>query len=317
MMVLAWFAVATFGVAVLATWAGFTLSRFTKLVLYAHAAYQLAFVWMAVASVLVFGATLVLRSRPLSGAALVVAIAHLLLVAPLVTQESSAPKWAASAPTTSVAYANALFTNRSNDEIVQQFMAADADVIVVVELTETFVDAAQRGGLNDRYPFQQLFPQPSPAGEGIWSKTALQTSTAPIWRDTPDVLISVGTQQVRIVAAHPIPPISNARLWRQQMAAFGELDPAATLLIGDFNSTRFHPPMRTLLNNGWRDAHEVLGQGFSRSWPQDGLPLIGGVGRIDHALFGSGTFPMTMRALAIPGSDHQGFVATFAVAQTN
>jgi len=34
--------------------------------------------------------------------------------------------------------------------------------------------------------------------------------------------------------------------------------------------------------------------------------------RIDHALFGDGITPVAIDDLDVPGSDHKGFVATFA-----
>ena len=42
-----------------------------------------------------------------------------------------------------------------------------------------------------------------------------------------------------------------------------------TIVVGDFNASRWHPPFRRLLRRGLRDSHEWLGHGFSTSWPND------------------------------------------------
>jgi endonuclease/exonuclease/phosphatase (EEP) superfamily protein YafD len=66
-----------------------------------------------------------------------------------------------------------------------------------------------------------------------------------------------------------------------------------------------------VLSRGWRDAHEVLGRGWSASWPTDlpGPPLV----RIDHALVSGSVVVEGIVDVEIPGSDHRGFVVSVAV----
>ena len=83
-------------------------------------------------------------------------------------------------------------------------------------------------------------------------------------------------------------------------------------MVGDFNSTRWNPPFGELLDSGLHDAHESVGQGLSRSWPNlgwPGVPLM----RLDHALVNAEVGVVSVHDVDIPGSDHVGFVTELAV----
>jgi endonuclease/exonuclease/phosphatase (EEP) superfamily protein YafD len=134
-----------------------------------------------------------------------------------------------------------------------------------------------------------------------------------------DATLEVGGVLLRIVVVHPLPGTDRASLtsWTTDLAAIRRtVDPdrssVPAIIVGDFNATRWHPAFRDLLDDGWRSAHEVLGAGWSRSWPSDlpGPPLV----RIDHALVGDGVVPTAVHDLPLPGSDHLGFVVELAIA---
>ncbi len=55
------------------------------------------------------------------------------------------------------------------------------------------------------------------------------------------------------------------------------------------------------------DAHEQTGHGLSFSWPAD-RGLLPPLFRLDHALMSDGVTATALRDVAIPGSDHVGFV---------
>ena len=109
----------------------------------------------------------------------------------------------------------------------------------------------------------------------------------------------------------------RARLWRDELRSIG--DAAAdgdgpTLLIGDFNAARWHPSFRALLRRGWRSGHEMLGRGWTVSWPTLGYPAPPFV-RLDHALVDHHLAPVDVREVSIPGSDHRAFVMSFALSE--
>jgi len=85
-----------------------------------------------------------------------------------------------------------------------------------------------------------------------------------------------------------------------------------TIVLGDFNATRWHPDFRRLLRQGHlRDAHEWAGDGLGASWPAD-RPIPPFV-RLDHILVRSGVIPTSVGSARIPGSDHVAMVADLAV----
>ena len=82
------------------------------------------------------------------------------------------------------------------------------------------------------------------------------------------------------------------------------------MVVGDLNSSYWHPDFRDLLDAGFVDAHIANGKGFSASWPTD---MIGpAFVRLDHALTTGGLVSTDVADFEIPGSDHRGFVVTVA-----
>ena len=60
------------------------------------------------------------------------------------------------------------------------------------------------------------------------------------------------------------------------------VDGPVCVLLGDFNATLDHAPLRRLLGTGYRDAADVRGAGFTPTWPYDGKPVPGVT--LDHVL---------------------------------
>ena len=89
-------------------------------------------------------------------------------------------------------------------------------------------------------------------------------------------------------------------------------DTASLVLLGDFNATLDHAPMRDLLDAGLVDTHAELGRGGARTWPVTG----GAVPRLvhlDHVLHGRDLVGVTVEELVVPGTDHTVVVAELAV----
>ena len=116
---------------------------------------------------------------------------------------------------------------------------------------------------------------------------------------------------------HPLPPLDAERgaNWRAQLGDYRERGGRAEqagrplVMVGDLNATRWHPPLTRLLGR-LSDIHEARGKGLSRSWPTNYLMRMG---RLDHGLVNRLVVPLSVSDVAVPGSDHVGFVATLAV----
>jgi endonuclease/exonuclease/phosphatase (EEP) superfamily protein YafD len=218
-----------------------------------------------------------------------------------------------------VAHSNLLFTNeRHAPAAMQTLVDTDADILVLNEFTHVheaaLLAALQAAQRDSDYPHRIGRAEYGPHGIGVWSRFPLSEPVV-LPSDTRLGLLTtvdVDGLPVQLLAAHPPPPIRSAgrRDWIDGLLRIEEVagsPTGRTIIIGDFNAARWHPPFRRLLDVGWRCAHEDVGRGFGSTWPTDRLyfpPFV----RLDHALLGSLVRTVSVVDLPIPGSDHHGGV---------
>lgn len=220
-----------------------------------------------------------------------------------------------------IASGNVYYRTDRPGEIAAALLALDADVIAMTEFSVPVEEAFERLDSSGRYPFVAALAPGDRNGVAVYSRYPIVDRTiAPIGQGLAvDVVLDVDGVPTRVVVVHPLPGTDGPSLeaWTGDLPAIGgvadpEAEGARTLIVGDFNATRWHPAFRDVLGRGWRDAHEVLGDGWSRSWPtgRPFPPLV----RIDHALVGDAVSVIDVHDVALPGSDHRGFVVTVAIA---
>jgi endonuclease/exonuclease/phosphatase (EEP) superfamily protein YafD len=309
--VLAWFAVA----AMLAVCATQWFSTDTRI---AIAVVQALMPWMVAAALPLAALALAGKRFVLALATLPVMVTGLVLAAPIVVH-SSPESTTGTEPTLSVFFANALFSNPTPAAAATTIAGSGADVLVIGEFTPELraeLDAAATGD----YPYRVEQPAPSPSSNGIavWSRVPFDAGAVIdlAGRPTAEVRFSLGGVPVRLLGVHTAPPTHDAGYWSRQLQAIGDqaaTSDVRTLVIGDFNGSRWHPSFRALLRRGFTDAHEALGHGWSVSWPTDEGWFPPPFVRLDHALYSRGLSPLGVHDVRVPGSDHRGFVATFAV----
>ena len=280
------------------------------------AAFQALTPWVLVWAAPIALAASLGRRHALALVALVPVITLLAMSYPIVFHPEPAAA-AKGSPTLTVAYSNVLYSNPTPDQVAAELLATDADVLVLVEFV-TPVQQALEAAAGDDYPYRAESVFRSAGAIGLWSRHPIVSGGVIELdeRPTVDVILDVDGHEIRVMGVHPHPPTFNAPLWSEQIDAIGDraaLGNHPTVIIGDFNASRWHATFRNLLDRGWQDAHEVLGHGWSVSWPMDeGLmppPFV----RIDHALFGNGVTPTAVRDFDVTNSDHKGFVASFAL----
>lgn len=133
--------------------------------------------------------------------------------------------------------------------------------------------------------------------------TAWPLATAPV---------TVGGRPVELVAVHTCYPLGDAGRWAADLRALRAEAGRAAVLLGDFNATLDHAPMRDLLDAGLIDTNAELGEGWAPTWPTRGaspVPLI----QLDHVLHGPGLTAVWAGEYELPGSDHLAVVAELAV----
>lgn len=259
------------------------------------------------------------RRHALAIASIVPITTLMVLSYPIVFHAEPQPV-AASSLRFSIAYSNLLFLNPSPSDAAARMLATDADVLVLVEVTprlhDALVEELSAGDNNDDYPFRVGTTSRSSESIELWSRHPIVSGGLVEigGRAAVDVVLDIDGTDVRVVGVHPYPPTFNAPGWQEQLEAIGDAASSSdmpTVLIGDFNGSRWHPSFRRLLGRGWQDAHEVLGHGWSVSWPMNEGWLPPQFVRIDHALYRDGLTPTGIDDFEVPGSDHKGYRVDF------
>ncbi len=120
---------------------------------------------------------------------------------------------------------------------------------------------------------------------------------------------------VRLVAVHTYFPAGDPQRWTGDMTALRDEASAAgsdLVVLGDFNATLDHAPMRSLLAAGLVDTHAELGRGWAPTWPVSGSPLPPLI-QIDHVLHGRGLAGVSASEHTLPGTDHRAVIAELAL----
>jgi endonuclease/exonuclease/phosphatase (EEP) superfamily protein YafD len=201
-------------------------------------------------------------------------------------------------------------------DVVQAASEEDIDVLVATEVTSAALARMESAGLDTLFPHRAGEPGRSKAGTMVFARIRLGKATR--------IPTSGGSWQVPIgrhtlFAVHPHAPTDIAT-WRRDhhvlRTAVDAEDP--DLVVGDFNATPDHPPMRMLADAGYRSATELANEGWQPTWPANhGASLLGiplpNVVHIDDVLVGPTFAAVDTYTLDIPESDHRALVAEVAV----
>ncbi len=281
------------------------------------AAFQALTPWVLVWAAPLAVVAALARRHALALTTLLPLVTLLVLSAPIVFH-SAPPAAASGSPSLSIAYSNVLYSNTTPAAAAATLLAQDADVLVLVEFAAPVSEALLAAVPEGDYRFREEAVNGGAGSIAIWSRHTIvgggvtQDDGWPII----DVTLDVEGSTFRVIGVHPHPPTFDAPAWRRHLALIGDRFAASTMptaVVGDFNGSRWHPSFRALLDRGLTDAHEALGRGWTVSWPMDEGLLPPTFVRIDHALYGDGLTPTALHDLEVPGSDHKGFVVTFAL----
>jgi endonuclease/exonuclease/phosphatase (EEP) superfamily protein YafD len=264
-------------------------------------------------------AALVTRRFALAGTAALIVLALVVLVAPVIWHDGR-PTIPPGSPELTVAHSNLLYSNEDQSaDAIATLLATNADVLVLNEFTLLHRSELVAAGAEQNYPYRVERAEYDPQGIGVWSKYPLSDTTffPSATRLGLATTVDVDGAPVRLVAVHPPPPLNadSLRGWLDGLQQIEQLADSAgppTIIVGDFNASRWHPPFRRLLDDGWRDVHEWLGEGFGATWPTDRWFPPAFV-RLDHVLLGRGLAPLSVTDLDIAGSDHRGVVVRLAL----
>ena len=127
-----------------------------------------------------------------------------------------------------------------------------------------------------------------------------------------------GALPVTITSVHPLAPASPAEFdaWAQSLAQQPKATPKGTvrLLIGDFNATLDFARLRTLLDSGYEDVADKLGDGLAPTWPYAGakqafVPKV----TLDHVLVDPRIGISSYGTNRVERTDHKSIHATLTL----
>jgi endonuclease/exonuclease/phosphatase (EEP) superfamily protein YafD len=198
-------------------------------------------------------------------------------------------------------------------------LGADADVVVLVELTPAHERALVDAGVDRHYPHQLRRPAAFGDGIAVLSRFPLEGS-ADLGLFSPSIrtTLRVGGRAVELLAVHPVAPSDRWGLprWRADLDVLSRRAAAAgpdLIVAGDLNATFAHPRFRHLVGaGGLREAHRVAGTGAGLTWPA-GHRLVPPVMRLDHVLVGAAIGVERAEVVRGAGSDHLGVAARLRV----
>ena len=266
---------------------------------------------------LVLAALRARRRAPLAVLSLLGALllaAHVSWQAPLFLQNQRE----AVGPTVTVLSLNVYEGRADPDQVLA--LAAEADLVVLVELTPAARSALEQRGLTDRFPYTAATSGALPSDTALYSRYPLAGSTrvgdaAAQVTATTVTLPDLG--DVGVIAVHPCNPYCGGGRWALEHAQLRQaiedrLD-RPLLVAGDFNAVEDHAPMLALRRAGLRSATDLLGAGWQPTSPAGGLvpPVV----TIDHVLVSPQLTATSLRRVAVSGSDHLGLVASVARAR--
>ncbi|MFG2695943.1 endonuclease/exonuclease/phosphatase family protein [Kitasatospora sp. NPDC048407] len=268
--------------------------------------------YAALLTLLLTAALAVLRRRWLAGlAAVLVGLQLWWLVPRFVPDGTEVP---AGAPRLRVATSNAYMGNISPKALVDLVRSQRLDALAVEELSGSAADALDAAGIRELLPHREL---PDGTDTAIYTRLPVTAAADPAW-PTTNVTITVDGRPVQLVAVHTYYPLGDARKWAAGMHALRDAVPGRNhnaVLLGDFNATLDHAPMRSLLATGLADTHDELGAGLFPTWPEHNLdlPYLPPMLQIDHVLHGPALLPVSIEEHTLARTDHRAVVAELAV----
>lgn len=276
--------------------------------------------YVAAASLLPLLLALGLRRWPAAGLAALVAVLFAGVVLPGWLPDGD-PLAGAAGPTLRVLTANTLAGDADAQVLVDLVREHDVQVLALQELTPGFVDDSREAGLFELLPHLALHPDDGTEGSGVASRYPLRDdgyrrnpggfrqARAEITVPAPD---GGAARQVHVESAHPFAPYAAevTELWLRSFDDQPKATPDGPLrvLVGDFNATLDHRPMRDLIDSGYRDAADVVGAGLVGTWGWYDDKTIPPV-TIDHVLADRRVGVRDVRVFGLPGSDHRPVLA--------
>lgn len=195
---------------------------------------------------------------------------------------------------------------------------AKVDVLVLQELTPRALTALDAAGLPGLLPQRITQAAGGASGSAIMAKVPLRqiVLVSGTFYEQPAAVVDLsGNTDIEIVSVHTHPPVLNEdgrRRWQADLDALPGSDSKGRprVLAGDFNATLDHKALHGVLDRGYWDGAEVVGEGLRPTWSRFpfGPPVA-----IDHVLVDRRLGVAEVKVYDVPGSDHNAVFAEIAL----
>ncbi len=203
---------------------------------------------------------------------------------------------------------NVLTSNRGFDRVMRHLRSVDADLVLLLEVDESWVAALEP--LGDLYPHRLVQPRADNFGIALLAKRPLDGLR--VFELPGSVVPSIGGKlawngmEIALLGTHPLPPVGReyASSRNRQLAAIARWaaeQSGNALVLGDLNVTPFSPRFAPLLGDGHMvRAHAPWSIGAT--WRVD-EPWF--AAPIDHVLVSSSIGVVRVVVGPGVGSDHR------------
>jgi endonuclease/exonuclease/phosphatase (EEP) superfamily protein YafD len=200
------------------------------------------------------------------------------------------------------------------ERLTQLARERNVDFLCVEELTPEFAARLDAAGIRRLLPQRVLSVHKGVSGSGIYSRYPLRrlplAAVNVINSTRAEATLGLG-RELDLAAIHNLPlPASRQGTdgWAQSLGRLPTPTPNGPqqVLAGDFNATLDQSDFRDLLDRGFYDAAERMGDGLAPTWPAIRpraryLPVT-----IDHILYDRDRAGIhDFQVLTLPGSDHR------------
>ena len=195
------------------------------------------------------------------------------------------------------------------------------DLLCVEELTPEFAAGLDEAGIGNLLPSHVLSVREGVFGSGIYSRYPLRRLPLEgITSSRAEAMLGLG-RKLDIGAIHNLPlPASQKGTdgWAQSLTRMPAPTPGGPVqvLAGDFNATLDQSEFGDLLDRGYYDAAERMGDGLIPTWPEIRararyLPVT-----IDHILYDRDRIGIKdFQVMTLPGSDHRTIYAELVLSR--
>lgn len=199
----------------------------------------------------------------------------------------------------SVIFSNVLTSNTNHQLLFDTISKHRPDVLVTTEVDEKWKTALEVN--KSLYPFSIAIPRPDNFGMAIFSKIPFKGERYDVG-DYGLPLIVLDFEDFALIAAHPIPPLSQnnsgeLHAYTRKIAEAVRNIKKPLVLIGDLNATLWSDTVNDLRGLGIKRTNQL---GFAWTWPSGFFPLAI---QIDH-IFVRDVVMADFKVLPYIGSDH-------------